>query len=609
MTKEEALKTYYGYDVFRGGQEAVIDALLSGRDALAIMPTGAGKSVCYQIPALLLSGITLVVSPLVSLMRDQVTQLVQMGIPAAFLNSSLTFRQYLLALDRARAGRYKIIYVAPERLETEGFQAFVREADISLVAVDEAHCISQWGQDFRPSYLKVPEFVAQLDERPVLAAFTATATEEVKRDIAAMLSLRDPFTITTGFNRDNLYFEVDKPPDKMAALLRYLRDNPGKSGIVYCTTRKTVEEVCQKLRTAGFPATRYHAGLSPEERRDNQEDFLYDRAPLMVATNAFGMGIDKSNVAFVLHYNMPGSMEAYYQEAGRAGRDGQPAQCILYYSGQDVATNRFLIEHGEGAPDADEETTARLREQDKERLKQMTFYCHTADCLREYILRYFGETPENYCGNCGNCSRNFEEADVTREAQLLVEGIARTGQRFGAKMVLDILRGSGNARILSGGFDKLPVYGKLAGVGEKRLRAILQFLELRGFVESTGDEYPVLRLRETAEDLMRGDAALTMKIAREEAPAPARKSREPVPANPGLFDALRALRAKLAAAQSVPAYVVFSDATLRDMCARLPADADEMLEVSGVGQAKFAKYGEAFLGAIRDYTDKNGIPF
>ena len=504
---------------------------------------------------------------------------------------------------------YKIIYVAPERLLTEEFLAFSHRMRIALVTVDEAHCISQWGQDFRPSDLKVPEFVAQLDERPVLAAFTATATEEVKRDIAAMLSLRDPFTITTGFNRDNLYFEVDKPPDKMAALLRYLRDNPGKSGIVYCTTRKTVEEVCQKLRTAGFPATRYHAGLSPEERRDNQEDFLYDRAPLMVATNAFGMGIDKSNVAFVLHYNMPGSMEAYYQEAGRAGRDGQPAQCILYYSGQDVATNRFLIEHGEGAPDADEETTARLREQDKERLKQMTFYCHTADCLREYILRYFGETPENYCGNCGNCSRNFEEADVTREAQLLVEGIARTGQRFGAKMVLDILRGSGNARILSGGFDKLPVYGKLAGVGEKRLRAILQFLELRGFVESTGDEYPVLRLRETAEDLMRGDAALTMKIAREEAPAPARKSREPVPANPGLFDALRALRAKLAAAQSVPAYVVFSDATLRDMCARLPADADEMLEVSGVGQAKFAKYGEAFLGAIRDYTDKNGIPF
>ena len=609
MEKTEVLRQYFGYASFRKGQEALIDSILEGRDTLGIMPTGAGKSLCFQVPALMLEGVTLVISPLISLMKDQVSALCQAGIRAAYLNSSLTYPQYRKALANACAGVYKIIYVAPERLLTEEFLAFSHRMRIALVTVDEAHCISQWGQDFRPSYLKVPEFVAQLDERPVLAAFTATATEEVKRDIAAMLSLRDPFTITTGFNRDNLYFEVDKPPDKMAALLRYLRDNPGKSGIVYCTTRKTVEEVCQKLRTAGFPATRYHAGLSPEERRDNQEDFLYDRAPLMVATNAFGMGIDKSNVAFVLHYNMPGSMEAYYQEAGRAGRDGQPAQCILYYSGQDVATNRFLIEHGEGAPDADEETTARLREQDKERLKQMTFYCHTADCLREYILRYFGETPENYCGNCGNCSRNFEEADVTREAQLMVEGIARTGQRFGAKMVLDILRGSGNARILSGGFDKLPVYGKLAGVGEKRLRAILQFLELRGFVESTGDEYPVLRLRETAEDLMRGDAALTMKIAREEAPAPARKSREPVPANPGLFDALRALRAKLAAAQSVPAYVVFSDATLRDMCARLPADADEMLEVSGVGQAKFAKYGEAFLGAIRDYTDKNGIPF
>lgn len=609
MEKTEVLRQYFGYASFRKGQEALIDSILEGRDTLGIMPTGAGKSLCFQVPALMLEGVTLVISPLISLMKDQVSALCQAGIRAAYLNSSLTYPQYRKALANACAGVYKIIYVAPERLMTEEFLAFSHRVRIALVTVDEAHCISQWGQDFRPSYLKVPEFVAQLDERPVLAAFTATATEEVKRDIAAMLSLRDPFTITTGFNRDNLYFEVDKPPDKMAALLRYLRDNPGKSGIVYCTTRKTVEEVCQKLRTAGFPATRYHAGLSPEERRDNQEDFLYDRAPLMVATNAFGMGIDKSNVAFVLHYNMPGSMEAYYQEAGRAGRDGQPAQCILYYSGQDVATNRFLIEHGEGAPDADEETTARLREQDKERLKQMTFYCHTADCLREYILRYFGETPENYCGNCGNCSRNFEEADVTREAQLLVEGIARTGQRFGAKMVLDILRGSGNARILSGGFDKLPVYGKLAGVGEKRLRAILQFLELRGFVESTGDEYPVLRLRETAEDLMREDAALTMKIAREEAPAPARKSREPVPANPGLFDALRALRAKLAAAQSVPAYVVFSDATLRDMCARLPADADEMLEVSGVGQAKFAKYGEAFLGAIRDYTDKNGIPF
>ena len=324
MTKEEALKTYYGYDVFRGGQEAVIDALLSGRDALAIMPTGAGKSVCYQIPALLLSGITLVVSPLVSLMRDQVTQLVQMGIPAAFLNSSLTFRQYLLALDRARAGRYKIIYVAPERLETEGFQAFVREADISLVAVDEAHCISQWGQDFRPSYRKITEFVARLPRRPVLSAFTATATAEVQADILAQLELRDPVKVVTGFDRPNLYFAVQQPKRKQPVLTALVEARRDRSGIVYCATRSGVEKICDLLCQRGIPATRYHAGLSEEERQRNQDDFQFDRKTVMVATNAFGMGIDKSNVSFVIHYNMPKSLEAYYQEAGRAGRDGPP---------------------------------------------------------------------------------------------------------------------------------------------------------------------------------------------------------------------------------------------------------------------------------------------
>ena len=336
MTKEEALKTYYGYDVFRGGQEAVIDALLSGRDALAIMPTGAGKSVCYQIPALLLSGITLVVSPLVSLMRDQVTQLVQMGIPAAFLNSSLTFRQYLLALDRARAGRYKIIYVAPERLETEGFQAFVREADISLVAVDEAHCISQWGQDFRPSYLNIPAFVESLPHRPPVGAFTATATPDVKADIHRLLDLQDPLELTTGFDRENLYFEVQQPADKRAALLELVKGRPGKCGIVYCATRKNVEEVCDFLRQRGVAAARYHAGLAPEERQRNQEDFLYDRVQVMVATNAFGMGIDKADVRFVVHYSMPDSLESYYQEAGRAGRDGKRAYAVLLVAPDDA---------------------------------------------------------------------------------------------------------------------------------------------------------------------------------------------------------------------------------------------------------------------------------
>ena len=333
MTKEEILKTYYGYDAFRPGQEAMIDALLSGRDALAIMPTGAGKSVCYQVPALLLPGITLVVSPLVSLMRDQVTALVQMGVPAAFLNSTLTYRQYLLALDRARDGWYKIIYVAPERLETDGFRAFAQAAQISLVAVDEAHCISQWGQDFRPSYLNIPDFVASLPQRPPIGAFTATATPEV--------------------DRENLYFEVQEPRSKQTALLELVRSRPGKCGIVYCSTRRAVEDVCAFLQGEGMSATRYHAGLDAEERRKNQEDFLFDRVQVMVATNAFGMGIDKSDVRYVIHYNMPKDLESYYQEAGRAGRDGAPSSCILLYSGQDVRTARFLIEHGEPREDLD----------------------------------------------------------------------------------------------------------------------------------------------------------------------------------------------------------------------------------------------------------------
>ena len=371
MTKEEALKTYFGYDAFRGGQEPVINALLDGRDALTIMPTGGGKSVCYQVPALLLPGITLVVSPLVSLMRDQVTALVQMGVPAAFLNSSLTFRQYLLALSRAKEGRYKIIYVAPERLETEGFLDFACHADISLVAVDEAHCISQWGQDFRPSYLNIPAFLEKLSRRPPLGAFTATATPEVREDIEKLLGLQDPLRVTTGFDRKNLYFEVREPADKRSALLELVRSRPDKCGIVYCSTRKTVEEVCGLLQEAGISATRYHAGLEPEERQQNQEDFLYDRARVMVATNAFGMGIDKSDVRYVIHYNMPKDIESYYQEAGRAGRDGLPSSCILLYSGRDVRTAQFLIEHGESREELDAETAERLRERDMQRLRKM----------------------------------------------------------------------------------------------------------------------------------------------------------------------------------------------------------------------------------------------
>ncbi len=446
----------------------------------------------------------------------------------------------------------------------------------------------------------------RLGYRPVIAAFTATATRRVREDIIALLDLHDPFCLTTGFDRENLYFEVDTPPDKKGALRRFLEENRGRNGIVYCTTRKTVEEVCAWLQANGYAATRYHAGLPAQERQDNQDDFLYDRRTIMVATNAFGMGIDKSNVSFVIHYNMPGDIESYYQEAGRAGRDGQPAQCILYYSGQDVVTHQFLIEHGEENSELDAAAAARQKEQARERLKQMTFYCHTSDCLREYLLRYFGETPETYCGNCSNCLRHFEEADITEEARLIVKAIASTGQRFGVKMLVDILRGSKNARVVAGGFQKLPVYGALARVKESRLRAILRFLELRGYIRSEGEEYPVLRLCEPAKAIARGEIGLHMKAAREEVPAKPKRIRETAPVNPSLFNALRSLRAKFALKQGVPAYVVFSDATLQDMCARLPETREEMLEVSGVGQTKYAKYGKAFLEEIVRFIDENG---
>ncbi|MCI8813446.1 MAG: DNA helicase RecQ [Oscillibacter sp.] len=607
MTKEEALKTYFGYDAFRGGQEAVIDALLSGRDALAIMPTGAGKSVCYQIPALLLPGITLVISPLVSLMRDQVTALVQMGVPAAFLNSSLTFRQYLLALDRARAGRYKIIYAAPERLETEGFRSFAQAADISLIAVDEAHCISQWGQDFRPSYLNIPAFAASLPRRPVMGAFTATATPEVKEDIQRLLALRDPLRAATGFNRKNLFFEVRQPGDKKAALLELVKGRPGKCGIVYCSTRKAVEEVCQFLRDQGVPAARYHAGLEAEERRRSQEDFLYDRAAVMVATNAFGMGIDKSDVRYVIHYNMPKDMESYYQEAGRAGRDGLPSTCVLLYSGQDVRTGEYLITHGEAREGMDGAAAERLRERDLQRLRQMTGFCRTRRCLRQYILEYFGESAPDYCGTCYNCLHNFKEVEVGREAQAIVRCVAETGQHFGAGVIAETLCGADTDRVRKYHMDREKHYGALAELTQKAVRERIRFLLDEGILTLSPGQYPVLLLGERAEDVAQNGPALYMRTAEEERPAAS--VRRPVPAElegpqAELFGRLRALRARIARRQSVPAYVVFSDKTLREMAAVQPRTMAELRAVGGVGDAKASRYGKAFLEEIGGFPDR-----
>ena len=599
MTKEEALKTYFGYDAFRGGQEPVIDALLSGRDAMGIMPTGAGKSVCYQIPALLLPGITLVISPLVSLMRDQVTQLVQMGVPAAYLNSTLTFKQYLLALERARAGRYKIIYVAPERLETEGFQSFAQAADISLVAVDEAHCISQWGQDFRPSYLNIPAFVEGLLRRPPVGAFTATATPEVQEDIARLLSLRNPLRITTGFNRENLYFEVRQPSDKRAALLELVRSRPGKCGIVYCSTRKAVEEVCALLRERGVSATRYHAGLEPEERQRNQEDFLYDRALVMVSTNAFGMGIDKSDVRYVIHYNMPKDLESYYQEAGRAGRDGLPSSCILLFSGQDVRTGEFLITHGEPREELDAKTAELLRERDLQRLRRMTAYCRTQRCLRQYLLQYFGEFASDYCGACYNCLHNFEEVDVSREAQIIVRCVAELGQHFGVGVVAETLCGADTEKIRKFHMEREPSYGLLKDLTQVQVRERIRFLLDTGTLQLSSGPYPVVLLGKP----LSADTPLLMRVAREESSFAKRRPPEELDDRQAeLFSRLRVLRASVARRQGVPAYVVFSDKTLRELAVAWPQTIEEFRAVSGVGDAKAARYGKAFLAEIDRFS-------
>lgn len=609
MTKEEILRQLYGYDSFRPGQEELIEAVLQGRDVFGIMPTGAGKSVCYQVPALLLPGITLVVSPLISLMKDQVTALNQMGIHAAYLNSSLTMNQYLKALQLAKRGQYKLIYVAPERLLTESFLDFARFADISLLAVDEAHCVSQWGQDFRPSYLKVQEFVRMLPRRPVMAAYTATATRAVRDDCIAMLGLEDPFVKTTGFDRANLYFEVRQPADKDRELLAILDKHREESGIIYCATRKNVEEICDSLIREGYRATRYHAGLTDEERTRNQEDFLYDVSPVMVATNAFGMGIDKSNVRYVVHYNMPKNMESYYQEAGRAGRDGEPAVCILLYSGQDVVTNQYFIEHARENDELDEHELQIVKDQDHKRLRQMTAYCFTEDCLRSYILRYFGEEAVDSCGNCGSCCGDFETQDVTDAAMALLRMVWESGGRYGAQVLMDALRGSSAQKVRQFGLDRLSEYGVLRGMPVNMLRKVLHKLYGMQLLKQQGDPYPVVKLTPEGKELLLEEVPVSISVQVEKKETPARKKKTgntvAGEVESSLFEALRTLRMSLARKQGVPPYLVFSDKTLTDMCRKLPENREEMLGVTGVGEKKFESYGERFLEEIRKYRKKD----
>lgn len=606
MDKYQILKHYFGYDSFRNAQEQLIDSILSGRDTLGIMPTGAGKSLCYQIPALLMGGITLVISPLISLMIDQVKALNQSGIHAAYLNSSLTANQYFKALEFAKQGRYPIIYVAPERLLTDSFLDFARHAKIAMVAVDEAHCVSQWGQDFRPSYLKIMEFVERLPYRPVISAFTATATQTVRDDIIDILKLNDPFAITTGFDRSNLYFAVKTPKDRYGAIRDYLLEHPGESGIIYCLTRKHVEEVCERLIKEGFSVNRYHAGLGDEERKRNQEDFIYDRVPIVVATNAFGLGINKSNVRFVLHYGMPKNVESYYQEAGRAGRDGEPAECILYYSGQDVITNQLFINHDRDNEELDPETRELILQRDQERLKKMVFYCTTNECLREYILRYFGEYGSNFCGNCSNCQTQFEEVDVTEIAKNMIRCIDSSNQRYGTTVILDTLRGAKTAKIRDYGMDENPYYGTLAKVPNHQVRQVLNQLQLDGYLAVTDDRYAVVKLTEDGYGLLKGRKKILMKMAKEkEETTPKRTKRSGCGSGSGavddsLFGKLKALRMTIAREEHVPPYIVFSDKTLTDMVLKKPKNKKEMLNVSGVGEVKYEKYGERFLECMKE---------
>ena len=611
MNKLEVLKRYFGHDGFRPGQEELIDSVLGGRDVLGIMPTGAGKSVCYQVPAMLMDGVTVVVSPLISLMKDQVGALRENGIPCAYVNSSLDYRELKETYERAAAGDYKIIYAAPERLCTADFLRLSETVKMSMVTVDEAHCVSQWGQDFRPGYLKITEYIKSLSYRPPIGAFTATATEEVRRDIIKLLELKEPKVAVTGFDRKNLYFEVKRPKakDKLNQLVYFLGGRGrGKSGIVYAISRKTVESVCDELCERGFAATRYHAGLSPEERRRNQDDFLYDRKTVMVATNAFGMGIDKSNVSFVVHYNMPKNIESYYQEAGRAGRDGSPSDCLLLYAPGDVRTNKFLIDNTDENEELSDEEREFIRERDYERLRQMTFYATTDDCLRGFILKYFGETAGSECGNCSNCLEGFETRDVTEPARMILSCIMRMmrrGTSYGRTTVADVLAGSQNEKITDRGLDTLTTYGIMKDHKKKDILRIIDFMLEKGYLSVKGDKYGVLVPCRKAGPLLRGEETLTMRMPKPK-PKEEPRRKKPLAAeiDEGLMGELKALRLELAKAQSVPAYVIFTDASLREMCAAMPETLAEFSDIPGVGAAKLDRYGAVFVDLISQYKNR-----
>lgn len=588
QTAQKLLKQYYGYDEFRPGQEKVINSLLAGKDTLAIMPTGAGKSLCFQIPAMLMPGVTLVISPLISLMKDQVDGLDNQGVPATYINSSLSNAEVRQRLQDIAAGRYKLVYVAPERLDTDAFKAVLEHTSVSMLAVDEAHCVSQWGHDFRPSYQAVSPFINRLSNRPIIAAFTATATPEVKTDIVKLLSLKRPDVHVTGFDRQNLSFRVLRGENKQKFVLQYVKSNARDSGIIYAATRKEVDGLYEILRKKGYAAGRYHAGLSDEERIHQQERFIYDDIRVMVATNAFGMGIDKSNVRYVVHYNMPRNMEAYYQEAGRGGRDGEPAECILLYGAQDTLLQRFLIDKSVEHPER--------KQHELRKLQEMVEYCHTPECLRQFVLHYFGEvTAPGNCGNCGNCNDGAEMTDITIDAQKVFSCIYRMRERFGITLVAETLKGSKNKKVLQLGLAQLQTYGLFADRSLDDIKTLIQRLIATGYLQLSDGDYPVVKLAPPSIPVLKNLDKVWQKtfVQRERT------------SDDTLFEMLRKLRKKIAERDAVPPYVIFADSTLKEMSKYCPADEAGLEKVKGVGERKLQKYGSQFLEVIRAYMIAN----
>ena len=605
------LKDYFGYDEFRKGQEKLIRGSLEGKDVLGVMPTGGGKSLCYQLPAALMRGVTIVISPLISLMKDQVDSLRETGISGTFINSTLSQEEFVTRIREIRENKYKIVYIAPERLNTYVFSNLVREINISMVAIDEAHCISQWGHDFRPSYLEIPRFINSLDSRPAVSAYTATATKEVIEEIQNLIGLREPLVSIIGFDRPNLFYQVVKPSKKIDYLLDYLGNNYTKeSGIIYCATRQTVESLTSRLQERGIDAIGYHGGMNDEIRRQNQEDFIFNQVRIMVATNAFGMGIDKPDVRFVIHYNMPKNMEAYYQEAGRAGRDGEPSDCILLYSPQDIVKQKYMIQKNTYSSDRERLLYTNLQ--------YLIDYCNTNECLRNSILNYFGEEiEEGKCNNCGNCLSESEMVDITIEAQKILSCIYRARERFGSTIIAQILRGSKNKRILDLGLDQLSTYGIMKEYTEVAIKEMIMVLVSMDYIHMTAGEYPVLKLVQRSALVLKGEVKVYHKkdlieikqLNERKADIKRTIGSEYIEQNydKELFEKLRELRYEIAKENSIAPFIIFHDSSLKEMATYFPRNKEEFFRVKGVGTKKYESYGEQFMEIIKKYTENKGI--